>query len=219
MLRSFDRVGAPPISSETVRGLTYRRVVHVKVAADRAHDDFAGVEPDPDLDRDPFGALDLLRVASDGLLHPERGVAGAHGVVLVRDRGAEERHDPVAHHLVHRALVPVDRLHHALDDGIEQVTGLLGVAVGEELHRPFEVGEQHRDLLALADHGGAGGQDLLGQMRRRVGLRRGRRRRRNEPGPATVAEPRAVGVVLLADRTLHPFTLPAVSPSTMYRWR
>ena len=36
---------------------------------------------------------------------------------------------------------------------------------------PFEVGKQHRDLLALTFERTAGGQDLLGQMRRRVGER------------------------------------------------
>jgi hypothetical protein len=34
-------------------------------------DDLAGVQADPDLDRDAFGLLDLLGVAPDGLLHPE----------------------------------------------------------------------------------------------------------------------------------------------------
>jgi len=35
----------------------------------------------------------------------------------------------------------VDRLHHPLEDRVEQFPGLLGVAVGEELHRALEVGE------------------------------------------------------------------------------
>ena len=34
-----------------MRGLADRRVVHVQVAADRAHDDLAGVQPDADLHR------------------------------------------------------------------------------------------------------------------------------------------------------------------------
>ena len=159
--------------------------------------------------------MDLLGVAPDGLLHAERGVAGTHGMVLVSERRAEERHDSVAHHLVHGPLVPVDRLSHALEDGEEKSLGLLGVAVAEELHRAFEVSEEHRDLLALVDHGRAGDADLVGEVRRCVGLRRGGRRRRGEPGPAAVAEARSIGVVLLAARALHPFPLPAVSPSTM----
>jgi hypothetical protein len=85
-------------------------------------------------------------------------------VILVGQRRAEERHDPVAHHLVHRALVAVDGFHHPLEDGIEELARLLGVAVGEQLHRALEVGEEHRDLLALAFEGGLGGEDLLGEV-------------------------------------------------------
>ena len=127
-----------------------RRVVHVEVAADGAHDDLAGVQADADLDRDALAPPEVLGVLLDGLLHPERGIAGPDGVVLVGERRAEERHDPVAHDLVHGALVAVDGLHHALEDGVEEFSRLLGVAVGEELHRALEVGEEDGDLLALA---------------------------------------------------------------------
>ena len=136
-------------------------------------------------------------------------------MVLVRERRAEERHDAVAHHLVDRAFVAVDRLHHALEDGVEQPASLLGIAVGEELHRALEIREEDGDLLALADHRGARGQDLVGEVRRRVGLGYGGGCRRREAGAAAVTESGAVRVVLLAGRTLHPLTLPAVSPSTI----
>ena len=76
-------------------------------------------------------------------------------MILVGQRGAEERHDPVAHHLVDGALVAMDGLHHALEDGVEELPRLLGVAVGQQLHRALEVGEEHRDLLALAFEGGS----------------------------------------------------------------
>ena len=62
----------------------------------------------------PCCAPQLLGVAADGVLHGQGRVAGPHGVVLVRQRRAEERHDPVAQHLVHGALVAVDGLHHAV---------------------------------------------------------------------------------------------------------
>ena len=103
--------------------------------------------------RDAVGLPDLLGVAPHRGLHVERRVAGPHRVVLVGERRAEERHDPVAHDLVDRALVAVDGLHHPLEDGIEELPRLLGVAVGEQLHRALEVGEEHRDLLALAFEG------------------------------------------------------------------
>ncbi len=84
------------------------------------------------------------------LLHSQRRIAGAHGVILMGKRRAEQRHDPVAHHLVHRTFVVVHRFHHMLDDRIEKFTRLLRITVSEQLHRSFHVGEQHRDLLALA---------------------------------------------------------------------
>ena len=122
----------------------------MEIAPDGADEHFAGVEADTDLDRDALDLPHARGVSLHRLLHPQRGVARAHRVILVRQRGAEQRHDPVAHHLVHRALVPVDGLHHVLDDGVEQLAGVLGIAVGEELHRALEIGEKHGHLLALA---------------------------------------------------------------------
>ncbi len=121
--------------------------------ADGADDHLAGVEPDPDLHVDPVGAAELLGVPAQGGLHVERGVAGPHGVILVGDRRTEQRHDPVAHHLVDGALVAVDGLHHPLEDRVEELPRLLGITVGEQLHRALEVGEEDRDLLALALEG------------------------------------------------------------------
>jgi hypothetical protein len=83
-------------------------------------------------------------------------------VVLVGDRRAEERHDAVPHHLIDRALVAVDRLHHPLEDRVQELPGLLGVAVRQQLHRALEIGEDDRHLLALTFEGALGDQDLLG---------------------------------------------------------
>jgi hypothetical protein len=88
-------------------------------------------------------------------------------------RRAEQRHDPVAHDLVDRALVAVDGLHHPLEHRVQELGGLLGVPVGQQLHRPLEVGEEEGDLLALAFEGALGSEDLLGEMFRGVGVRRG----------------------------------------------
>jgi hypothetical protein len=93
-------------------------------------------------------------------------------MVLVGQRRAEERHDPITHDLVDRALVAVDGLHHAFEDGIEELPSLLGVAVGEQLHRAFEVCEEHGHLFALAFEGSLRGEDLLGEVLGGVGLRR-----------------------------------------------
>src|SRR5262249_39102660 len=62
-----------------------RRVVHAEVAPDRMHDHIARVEADANLYLHAVRPAQLGRVALHGLLHPERGVAGAHRVVLVGD--------------------------------------------------------------------------------------------------------------------------------------
>ena len=67
-----------------------------------------------------MGAADLFRVAAQSGLHGQSGVTGAHGVVLVGNRGAKERHDTIAHDLVDRAFVAVDGVHHALQGGIQE---------------------------------------------------------------------------------------------------
>ena len=134
-------------------------------------------------------ASDLVRVLLHRLLHPERGVARAHRVVLVGERRAEQRHDPVAHHLVDGALVAVDGLHHPLEHGVEELARLLGIAVGEQLHRALEVGEEHGDLLALALERALRGEDLLGEVLGGVGLGGGEAAGlRRERSPARTAE-------------------------------
>jgi hypothetical protein len=94
-------------------------------------------------------------------------------MVLVGERRPEQRHDPVAHHLVDCALVAVHRFHHVLERRVEQLPRLFGIAVGEQLHRALEVGEEHRDLFALAFEGGPQRQNPLGKVFGGVSLGRG----------------------------------------------
>jgi len=98
-------------------------------------------------------------------------------MILQRERGAEQRHDAVAHHLIHRSLVAVHRLDHFLQHRIEHRAGFLGVAIGKQLHRSFEIGEQDGDLFSLAFDSVLGELDSLGQMLRSVLLRGGKARR------------------------------------------
>ena len=172
--------------------LAHGAVLDVEVAADRAHDDVAGVEAHADLHVDALPPPQLVGVAADRALHAQRRVAGAHGVVLVGDGRAEQGHDAVAHHLVDRALVAMDRLHHALEHGIEEGARVLGVAIGQELERALEVGEEHGDLLALAGQRRAGRQDLAGEVHGRVSVGGGEARvtagRRDQRRPAFLAE-------------------------------
>src|SRR5262250_1757127 len=152
-------------------------------------------------------------------------------------RGTEQCHDAVAHDLVDRALVAVDGLHHQLEDGGENLAGLLGAAASEQLHRAFQIGEQHGHLLAFTLQCGPGPEDLLGQVP--GGIRVGRtepslseysyaywmctfraelrsRRQRSatlaacprERRGARLAELRAGAILVSASGTLHP-TSPA----------
>ena len=73
-------------------------------------------------------------MTSHRLLHAERRVAAAEGVVFLRQGGAEERHDAVPHHLIHRALVPVNGFHHQLEDRVQDSSSLLGIPFGHQLH-------------------------------------------------------------------------------------
>src|SRR5262249_47943272 len=94
----------------------------------------------------------------------QTGVARSHRVIFVREWRAEQRHDAVAHDLVYRALVAMHSLHHVLEDGVKDFARFLRIAVGEQLHRAFEVGEEDGDLLALAFEGALGREDLLREV-------------------------------------------------------
>jgi len=87
------------------------------------------------------------------------------------DGRAEEGHDSIAHDLVHRALKAVDCLHHSLEHGVEDLARFFRVAVGEELHRAFEVGKEDRDLLALAFERALGREDPVCEVFRCVRAR------------------------------------------------
>jgi hypothetical protein len=90
-------------------------------------------------------------------------------MILMGNGRAEEGHNAIPHDLVDGALVAVHGLDHALQDRVQELAGLLGVALGQQLHGPLQVGKQHRDLLAFAFERAAGDEYLLGQVRGGVG--------------------------------------------------
>jgi len=71
------------------------------------------------------------------------------------------------------------------------------VAVSEQLHRALEVGEEDRDLLALAFQRGLGREDPLGEVLGGIRVRSGRtnrgRRASGDTLAALEAEPGAPG--------------------------
>ncbi len=172
------RIGELLHARGEVGSLADRGVVHVQVGADRTHDDLARIEAHANADPDAVLGPYALRISRDRLLHPQRRVARADRVVLVSEGRAEERHDAVAHDLIDGALVAVHGFHHPLEHGIEDLARLLGIAVGEQLHRALEIGKQHRHLLALAFERSPGSEDPLGEVLRRIRVRRGELRGR-----------------------------------------
>src|SRR5947199_7127302 len=119
----------------------------------------------------------------------ERRPARALGVVLVRDRRPEERHDAVAGVLVYRALEAVHALGQQLEEAVDDPVPLLGIELLRQLHRALHVGEEHGHLLALAFERAACTEDLLGEMSRGVRARIGLPGRgEREPAPALTAE-------------------------------
>ena len=85
-------------------------------------------------------------------------------MVFMGQGGPKQRHDAVAHDLVDRAFIAVHRGHHVFQDRVEELPRRLGIAIGHQFHGALEVGKQHRDLLALAFQGTAGGEDFLRQI-------------------------------------------------------
>ena len=74
----------------------------------------------------------LGRERGQRLVHSQRGPHRALGVVLVRDRRPEERHDLVADDLVEVAAEVDDVGDQRLETGVDQAFHLLGIAAGRQ---------------------------------------------------------------------------------------
>src|SRR5947208_352131 len=71
-------------------------------------------------------------------------------MVLVGDRGAEERHDAATGVLVDGPRVAVNAGRKNLKQAIEQAMPFFGIDALRDLHRAHDVGEEDFDQLALA---------------------------------------------------------------------
>src|SRR5262245_2028920 len=100
----------------------------------------------------------------------------------------------------------MDRSHHALEHRIKNPPSIFRIAIGQQLQRSFEIGEENGDVLALSLERGPGGPDEFGEVRWRVGLwRRGAARfrgaGRGQALAALAAESRSWSVRLPAPWT------------------
>jgi hypothetical protein len=119
-----------------------RRILVMRVTGlDRSHHHFAGVDPNPRLHGKISSLTQFYRVAAQLLLHPQRCVERALGMILMGDGRAEQGEDAVAGRLHDVAVVAVHRVDHQLQRRIDDRSRLLGVEVLHQLHRTLDVGE------------------------------------------------------------------------------
>jgi hypothetical protein len=142
-----------------------------RFVADAPDDDLAGVEPHPDTHLKAMCAPHRLGIVAHGGLHRQRRIAGPQGMVFMGDRCTEEGHDAIAQHLVHGALVAVHSIHHMAQSRVQQVLRGFGIEISDQFGGVFEVGKYNADLLAFAFEGGAGCENLFGEVLRCIGER------------------------------------------------
>jgi hypothetical protein len=179
-----------------IGGIAHRRVVHAKVTPDGTHHHRTGIDADPDPEVDTVTLLHVIAKRLQAGPDAQRRAQRAMRVVLVGDRGAEERHHAVAEKLVDGPLVRMDGGEDDLEASIHDFVDGLGIESGRQRGEAGDIREQHGDLLALALDGARRDEDLLGQMLRCVRVRRGeavldrssRRRLPRSSGPGVDGE-------------------------------
>ncbi len=153
--------------------------VQGQVLTHPAHHDLARVEPEADTEVDTLGAPQLTGIAGDRLGQGQGGPAGPPGVVLLRHRGTEKGHDPIAGELVHGATEAAHPLDQDADQAAHDLRPYLWIHVLLEVHGPLHIGEQDRQLLPFP-------LPRVCARERRGGGRAGGR---GEPGATVAAEP------------------------------
>ncbi len=117
-----------------------RHPLSLRRACAEQNERLAGVDGDPHLD------VSLLACP---VTNRERGANRALRIVLVRDRGAEERHHGVADELLDGAAVALELAAQTLPVRCEHGTHIFGVELFRPRREPDEVGEEHGDDLPL----------------------------------------------------------------------
>ena len=110
--------------------------------ARRADDDVSRVHTDAELEL-------ATEEAVHPLLHRQRRMQRALGVILERSRSTEHRHDSVTGELLDRATRELDLLAHRVVEGFELCSHALRVAIAGVGGRADQIGKENRDELAL----------------------------------------------------------------------
>ncbi len=125
----------------------------------------AGVQPDPDLQRDAVGLGEIRVQLAERIPQLGCGANGTERVVLVRGRNAERRHRRVADELLDDPAVALDDRPNHVEVAGEDAAHDLGVELRAELGGVDQVCEQDRDRLAAV---GLGQRDALAWWRLEV---------------------------------------------------
>ena len=191
-----------------VHGRPGHRVAAMQAAPARAGHHRSGGDPDMELGQ---SATRLGR----GKAKTVQGVSaqsGALGIVVMGDRRAENRHEPVADMLVYAAAEADDLGVGAFEEAVQPGLHRLRIEAVGERGETDQIGEQHRGRPKLGlrrlgrgrrwpswqGHAAAPAKSLSRQVRKTAS-----RARRRQRGAATGAEATAFPVFGLAARTAH----------------
>jgi hypothetical protein len=203
--RVLGQVGVPGLGNRLhplrqTHRVTDRRVVERQIVSDRPHHHLARVQPHPHREAETPLTTQLGGIRGELVTEMQRGVARAPRVVLVGDRGAEERHDPIARELIHRAIEAVDPVAQQREEAVHDPLPGLGIDRLGQRHRAGHIGEQHRHVFAFPRQPALPGANLLHHVLGRVGARNALG---PEPLPARVAERRTLRVGVPARGAVH----------------
>jgi len=165
------RVGSRLEAGRHVRRVPHDGIVHAQIVPDAPYHHEAHVETLPHLEADASPPPQLFLIACQRFPDPQGRMDRTLGVVLMGDRGPEERHDPIPKELIHRPLVAVDLGQHHLEGPAHEAMDVFRVEALGEGGEPGDVHEEHRDLLALPFEGAVRGQDLFREVFGGIGLR------------------------------------------------
>ena len=128
-----------------------RNVGRIAVNLARRIDHYrAGFDPDARVER-RLASTGILAVhLGERALDRERGPRRAFGVVLLRHRIAEQRHQPVAQLFGDVAAHLRHRRRGGIEIGADQIAPLLGIKLRGNAGRTHQIAEHHREVAALS---------------------------------------------------------------------
>src|SRR6266851_7195527 len=109
--------------------MSHRRVLGVPACMDHPQDHFARVDADADLDSLPALLFELLAATAKRVAHRDRRVQCALRMILVSDRRAEQRENPITGRLYYVAVVAMRRVDHDSERRVDNRARLLGIEV------------------------------------------------------------------------------------------